>query len=160
MEDQAAPPDGVAAPAFSELIRDWLDEGDRIDETAAATTAAAPPTTEGRFQRIALRLRPALDRYRLFVLAGLGLIPFALFTLTHHGVAAPALAVSTVSNVPGRAPVPPSAPEAVAAPSSAVPPSIPAVVSSPPAVALAHRHRSSRHRRQHPKHRSLARRGR
>ena len=49
------------------------------------------------------RLRPAFDRYRLFVLAGMGLLPLALFMATHRGAAAPAVpmaAVATVSLAP------------------------------------------------------------
>ena len=84
MEDPiGAASDGTAPPPFSGLIRDWLDEGDRLDEKAAATAAAIVPAAEGRLRRTVARLRPAFNRYRLFVLAGVGLIPFALFTATH-----------------------------------------------------------------------------
>jgi hypothetical protein len=100
MEDQnGAPSDGVAATPFSELISAWLDEGDRLDEKAIATTVSAPPVVETRTRRILALLRPALDRYRVVVLAGAGLIPFALFALTHRSAAVPAPALASVVKV-------------------------------------------------------------
>jgi hypothetical protein len=102
MEDQSgAPSESVVTAPFSELISAWLDEGDRLDEKALATAAATPPPVETRVGRLFTRLRPALERHRVFVLAGAGLIPFALFALTHRSVAAPApiVAAATVARV-------------------------------------------------------------
>jgi hypothetical protein len=99
MEDQnGAPSESVAAAPFSELISAWLDEGDRLDEKAIATTASAPPVVETRARRILALLRPALDRYRVVVLAGAGLVAFALFALTHRSPV-PVVAAATVARV-------------------------------------------------------------
>src|SRR5690242_18735184 len=90
MEQQdGAPSDGVMAAPFSELISAWLDEGDRLDEKAIATAASVPAPVESLGRRIFTFLRPALERYRVLVLAGAGLIPFGLFALTHRSAAAP-----------------------------------------------------------------------
>jgi hypothetical protein len=99
MEDQnGAPSESVATAPFSELISAWLDEGDRLDEKAIATTAAAPPVIETRARRILTLLRPALDRYRVVVLAAVGLVPFALFALTHRSASVvPVAAAATVA---------------------------------------------------------------
>jgi hypothetical protein len=121
MEDQnGASSDSVRPAPFSELISAWLDEGDRLDEKAIATTASAPPVIETRARRILTLLRPALDRYRVVVLAGVGLIPFALFALTHRSGAVPIAAAATVARVappsasplarPAEAPTPAQAP--------------------------------------------------
>lgn len=157
MEPQeGAPAEGAGDSLFSDQIRLWLDEGDRLDEKAAATSAAVPAAVEGRLRRIVRRLRPGLDRYRVVVLAGLGLIPFFLFALTQHGPPAPALAVSSVSNIPAPPPAPPPLPEAAAAPAPAAPRSVGPAVSPHPGVPLKRRHRAS-HR---SKHRPVAARAR
>jgi hypothetical protein len=95
MEDHnGAPSDSVATAPFSELISAWLDEGDRLDEKAIATTASVPPVVETRARRLVARLRPAFDRHRVLVLAGLGLVPLALFMLTARSAATPAPALA------------------------------------------------------------------
>jgi hypothetical protein len=112
MEDQAgAVGEGVVEAPFSELISRWLDEGDRLDESAAATATAAPSRTEGQLRAFFRRLQPGIDRYRLFVLAGVGLLPLVLFLLIQRG--APASPV--VASITSIAPVAPSSPVAPAA---------------------------------------------
>jgi hypothetical protein len=109
MEHQdGAPSDGVVAAPFSELIRAWLDEGDRLDEKAIATAASGPAVSETRAGRLLSFLRPALDRHRVLVFAGVGLVPFVLFTLTHRSASTPAPVVATA--IVARAPAAPFAP--------------------------------------------------
>jgi hypothetical protein len=128
MEDPSgAPTDGAVAAPFSELIRDWLDEGDRLDESAMATVASAPAVIETRGRRLLGRLRPVVARHRVLVMAGLGLIPFALFALTDHSAAAPASAMVLSASVRAAAPpvraVPP--PPSAAPIALALPPTFP-----------------------------------
>jgi hypothetical protein len=118
MEDQAGPVgEGAVEAPFSELISRWLDEGDRLDESAAASTKAAASRTEGPLRAFFRRLQPGIDRYRLFVLAGVGLLPLVLFLLTQRG--APASPV--VASMTSVAPVGPVAPMAPSAPAPAAP---------------------------------------
>jgi hypothetical protein len=102
-QDQEATTSESASP-FSELIRDWLDEGDRLD-AKAATARGAPSKPDGRLRQVARQLQPALDRYRLLVLSAIGLIPFAVFALTHHG---PPEAVAVGAAVARPAAMPPA----------------------------------------------------
>jgi hypothetical protein len=107
MEDQnGAASDSVVAAPFSELISAWLDEGDRLDEKAIATTASVPPVVETRARRVLARLRPVFNRHRVLVLAGVGLVPLALFLLTTRSAPAsvPALVIApaTLATPPPR----------------------------------------------------------
>jgi len=85
MEDTSGPV--VQAPfgegAFSELISGWLDEGDRLSESAAA--APVPPAAESRLGHAVRYLQPVIQRHRLSVLVGLGLLPLALLLGTRGG---------------------------------------------------------------------------
>jgi len=153
MEEQnGAPTDGVVATPFSELISAWLDEGDRLDEKAAAT-APGPATSETPLRRLAARLRPALDRHRLFVLAGAGLIPFLLFTLTHHSSpeATVALAAAAVApSPPAAAPIDRAiATELPVATESPVATELPVATESPVVEAKAPAPRPAPHRHHH-----------
>jgi hypothetical protein len=95
---------------FSELISGWLDEGDRLSESAAA--APVPPATDSRLGRAVRDLRPVLQRHRLSVLVGLGLLPLVLVLGTHRGGPAP-IAVAPAAVIPALlAPVVPVAPVA------------------------------------------------
>jgi hypothetical protein len=148
MEDQnGAPTDGVAAAPFSELISAWLDEGDRLDEKAAAT-AMVPAAPETPLRRLASRLHPALDRYRLFVLAGVGLIPFLLFTLTHHTAPAATVAMAIAVVAPSPPATVPSLP-AVAPPMPAAAPINPPVAAESPVVGVKAAVRPAPHRHHH-----------
>ena len=99
MEDTSGPV--IQAPfgegAFSELISGWLDEGDRLSESAAA--GPVPPAAESRFDHALRYLKPVIQRYRLSVLVGLGLLPLALILGTHRGGQAP-LAVGPATVIP------------------------------------------------------------
>jgi len=118
MEDQVgAVAEGAVEAPFSELISRWLDEGDRLDESAAASAKMAPSRTEGPLRAFFRRLQPGIDRYRLFVLAGVGLLPLALFLATQRG--APASPV--VASMTSVAPVAPAAPMAPRAPARPAP---------------------------------------
>ena len=113
MEDQAVAvgEDVVEAP-FSELISRWLDEGDRLDEGAAASATVAPARAEGPLRGFFRRLQPAIDRHRLLVLAGVGLLPLVLFLVTQRGASVSPVVASMTSV----APVEPIAPVAPAPP--------------------------------------------
>ena len=95
---------------FSELISVWLDEGERLSASAAAAPAP-PPAPESRLRRVFHQLRPAIERHRLFVLVGIGLLPLALILCAHRGTPAQA-AASTVA----------AAPPVAASPSAQAPP--------------------------------------
>jgi len=173
-EDQEATTSPESTNPFSELIRDWLDEGDRLDATAS-TARAVPSRPDGPLRRIVRRLQPALatfDRYRVVVLAAIGLVPFALFTLTHHAPPAPIAVAAVVAAPPSVSPLPLAPPPTPAAPAPAPPTSVPplkaamltrarfeAAVAPPPVLPAGPlaparrasgpktRHRSSSHRR-------------
>jgi len=101
MEDQAgAVGEGVVEAPFSELISRWLDEGDRLDESAAATATVAPAGTEGPLRAFFRRLQPAIDRHRLFLLAGVGLLPLLLFLVTQRGAPGSPVVASMTSVAP------------------------------------------------------------
>ena len=109
MEDQAgAVGEGAVEAPFSELISRWLDEGDRLDASAAATAAVAPSRIEGPLRAFFRRLQPGIDRYRLFVLAGVGLIPLVLFLLIQRGAPSSPVVASMTSVAPS-SPVAPAA---------------------------------------------------
>jgi len=110
MEDQAVAvgEDVVEAP-FSELISRWLDEGDRLDEGAAASATVAPARAEGPLRGFFRRLQPAIDRHRLLVLAGVGLLPLVLFLVTQRGASVSPVVASMTSVAPV-APVAPAHP--------------------------------------------------
>jgi hypothetical protein len=108
-QQEEIPAEGPGDPTFSEPIRRWLAEGDRLE----AEVAAAPAVTSLADER-ALRVRlrrviEAASRHRLSVMACMGLLPFALFLAVHRGGAPAAPAVAFV---------------AVAAPTVSHPPSI------------------------------------
>jgi hypothetical protein len=136
MEDQGRPSgEGGDDALFSERIRLWLDEGDRLEAEAVAAPAAEPPDEESARGSIA-RLRQVASRHRLGVMAGMGLLPLALFVALHRGSAAPP--VSSISVAPAAAltaaPPPPAASAVAAAePAAAAPPGAPAA--GPVAVA-------------------------
>jgi len=101
MEESAgAISEGVAEAPFSELISRWLDEGDRLNESAAATGSVPASRIDGRLLQTLSGLRELADRHRLFVLAGVGLLPLALLVATHRAAPAPAVAASMVSVIP------------------------------------------------------------
>ena len=112
-ESDGALSEEVVDPPFSDLMRRWLDEGDRLGDGGATSATGAPARAEVPFRQALARLLTSVDRYRLFVLVGVGLLPLALFTATHRGAAGPAaVAASTVSYAPvavDRAPSPPPA---------------------------------------------------
>jgi hypothetical protein len=113
----------VVEPPFSDLMKRWLDEGDQLSASEVTSAAAAAAHTEAPLRQALSRLRAGVERYRLFVLAGVGLLPLALFTATHHGAAGAAVAASTVSAAPtatGFAPSPPNAPRGAAVAASRI----------------------------------------
>jgi hypothetical protein len=175
-ESDGARSEEVVDPHFSDLMRRWLDEGDRLSESGVTSSTGAPARDEVPFRQALSRLRTGVDRYRLFVLVGVGLIPLALFTATHRGAAGPAAVVaSTAAYAPvttDRAPSPPPAahvsPSVAASKISGVPGATPesAVVALHPRPAVRRSalaapkpppRRPSQHRHRHP---SVARRSR
>src|SRR5579871_3293565 len=114
-EDPKRPPvQGSNDALFSERVALWLDEGDRLDvEVAAAPPAPGEhqPSDQGRVRRL-------FARHRLGVVAGMGLLPLALFLSLHRGSAPPSVPAAAI----------------VAAPASITPPSQP-IAPAPAAVA-------------------------
>ena len=86
-------------PPFSELISVWLDEGERLSASAAAAPASRPGP-ESRLRHVVQRLRPVIERHRLFVLVGIGLLPLALILSAHRGAPVPAAPASTIAAAP------------------------------------------------------------
>src|SRR6478609_3822404 len=87
------------APFGEPLISDWLDEGDRL--SASAADAPAPsPATESPLRHVVQRLQPVLDRHRLFVFAGIGLLPLALILCMNRSAPAQAPAATVALAVP------------------------------------------------------------
>jgi hypothetical protein len=117
MEDnERAVSEGVLAdPPFSELMSRWLEEGDRLSENVAATATGPSSPTDGSLRLRLLRLRAVVDRYRLFVLAGVGLLPLVLFMAIQRGAPASAVAASMVSVTPLPANPAPAPAQAVSA---------------------------------------------
>lgn len=158
MEDRTRTPSEVGNEAlFSERFRLWLDEGERLEaETAAAPESAhalEPPSDHGPLRRL-------FTRHRLGVMAGMGLLPLALFVALHRGSVPPA-----TPPVASAAPVvaPPSPP--VAPPPASPPPTSPvAAAEAPEAVAESEagagpgmrqgRRHHHRHHHHSPRHRS------
>lgn len=149
MEDNAgAVSEGVAEAPFSELISRWLDEGDRLNENVAVAGTVPASRIDGRLRQTLSRLRELADRYRLFVLAGVGLLPLALLVATHRVAPAPAIAASMVSVIPTAptaASPAPSPPRAIPAP----PPPLRAVPALRVASVEPPAHRRVKHRRRH-----------
>jgi hypothetical protein len=145
---------------FSELISLWLDEGERLSASAAAALAPKP-ATESRVRQVVESLRLIIERHRLFVFVGIGLLPLALILCIYRGAPAQA-AASTIAAPPpvaafprAQSPTPSSAPaEAAPAP---VPSSVPAQTSPIPAALAsagtadvkAAPHRHHHHHRRH-----------
>ena len=149
MEDNAgAVSEGVAEAPFSELISRWLDEGDRLNEDVAVAGTVPASRIDGRLRQTLPRLRELADRYRLFVFAGVGLLPLALLVATQRVTPAPAIAASMVSLIPtaptaaGPAPSPPWAIPAPPPPTRAFAATRVASVELPA-------HRPAKHRRRH-----------
>ncbi len=95
MEDTSG---AVLKAPFGKLISDWLDEGDRLSASAAAAPAPAS-ATESRLRHVIRRLSPVIERHRLSVLVGMGLLPLALVLCLHR--AAPAsIALSSAAALP------------------------------------------------------------
>jgi len=105
---------------LSELIDRWLQEGDRLNDQAAATEAAVAPARRLRpWQQRALDLgRMVLERHRLELLVAIGLLPLMLFLIArpgHHPAPAAARHVPAAVPRPSRAaPPPPPRPRAAA----------------------------------------------
>jgi hypothetical protein len=158
-QQEEIPAEGPGDPTFSEPIRRWLAEGDRLE----AEVAAAPVVTslaDERALRVRLRrLIEAASRHRLSVMACMGLLPFALFLAVHRGgapaapaVAFVAVAAPTVSHLPSingtevalaaPAVAPGTAPEAPAAV-----PETPSAAASRAVIAKPHHHH--RHGKHH-----------
>jgi hypothetical protein len=68
---------------FGELISEWLDEGDRLSASAAAV-AAPSSAAESRLRHVLQRVQPVFARYRLLVLAAIGMLPLTLILGTHR----------------------------------------------------------------------------
>jgi hypothetical protein len=125
MEHQEnASAESAGDPLFSDQIRGWLDEGDRLSAEVAASPAVGPPES-GRLPAALRRVWERAARHRLTVMAGIGLLPLALFTATHR--APPVAAASTVAVAAITVPPAPPSPPAVSEPSFS-----PAEVASPP----------------------------
>ncbi|HLK89937.1 MAG TPA: hypothetical protein VKZ18_08585 [Polyangia bacterium] len=131
MEDPKRPPvQGSNDALFSERVALWLDEGDRLDvEVAAAPPAPGEhqPSDQGRVRRL-------FARHRLGVVAGMGLLPLALFLSLHRGSAPPSVPAAAIVAAPASI-TPPSQPIAPAP--AAVAPSAAAVASPAAPVAIA-----------------------
>jgi hypothetical protein len=93
MEDTSGPV--IQAPFGEALISDWLAEGDRLS-ASAAEIPAPPPASESRLRHLLQRLQPVFARHRLFVLAGIGLLPVALIICTSRSAPAQAPAATVV----------------------------------------------------------------
>jgi hypothetical protein len=93
----------VVDAAFSELVSHWLDEGDRLSAGAAAVPMP-PLAPESRLRHAVQRLRPLIARHRLFVLAGMGLLPLALFLCLHRGASVQPAAFTVAAAPPITAP--------------------------------------------------------
>jgi hypothetical protein len=125
MEERDAPlAEEVVEPPFSELMRRWLDEGDQLSERGVTSPTAAAARSATPLGQALSRLRAGVERYRVFVLAGVGLLPLALFTATHQRAAGAIVAAATVSSAPpatGPTPTPPPVVHETAASASKIP---------------------------------------
>jgi hypothetical protein len=156
------PNEGPGDPTFSEPIRRWLAEGDRLEAEVAAAPVVTPVADE-RSLRVRLgRLSEAASRHRLSVMACMGLLPFALFLAVHRGgapaapgVALVAVAAPTVSNPPlmNRTEVALAAPAVAPAAAPSTAPEAPAAAAETPIAAASragvakphHHHRHGKH---------------
>jgi hypothetical protein len=155
MEPQeGAPAEGAGEPLFSDQIRLWLDEGDRLDAESGSMPIVEVAAAPGRFRRALRRLAEQAARHRLTVMAGVGLLPLALFAATHHPAALPATATATVAVVAAaEASPPPSSPvvherEVISA-DAPRDPTVPVVATPPSPAALVQRHVAKRHHHHH-----------
>ena len=112
-----------AEPPFSELISRWLAEGDQLAATPVAADTGGPRSAIAKRWAPRLeRLREITDRHRVLVLAGLGLIPMALFVLTHRSAAPPPVAIAVAAPPPVAIAVAPPAPPPVVRVAALIPP--------------------------------------
>ncbi|HEY6475133.1 MAG TPA: hypothetical protein VI456_01045 [Polyangia bacterium] len=123
---EGAPATDVEEPQFSEQIRRWLDEGDRLEAEVAARAAAEIPVEPSPVWRTLRTLGERTARHRVTVLASIGLLPLLLFLAIHRGAPPPALATATATATAAPAVIPPSL---VAA---AAPPTSPPICAAPP----------------------------
>jgi hypothetical protein len=98
---------------LSELIDRWLQEGDRLNDQAATADLPAPPLSRrDDWRERALELgRTVLDRHRLELLVGVGLLPLMLFLIAqpgrhHQAPPAPPARVAVARPAPHPAPAP------------------------------------------------------
>jgi hypothetical protein len=143
---------------FSDLISLWLDEGERLSASAAA--APAPKlATESRVRQVVEYLRPVMERHRLGVLVGIGLLPLVLILCIYRGAPAQAAASTLVAPPPVAASTLVAPPPVAASPSAPSPaPFIDHAQASPSPAALASAgatdvtvapHRHHHHHRRH-----------
>jgi hypothetical protein len=152
---EGAPAEGAGDALFSEQIRLWLDEGDRLDAESGSTPIAGAIADPGPLRRVLRRLGERAARHRMTVMAGFGLLPLVLFAAIHHGAAPPA--VATVTVVAPRAPQPAPLPREreVIASASPAPSAAPAAAESPvssgrpPGHAATPRHHHHHHQQHH-----------
>jgi hypothetical protein len=104
-EEHGAPRSGVEAP-FSEMMRQWLDEGDRLGEGVSTIGAGGTSTSVPRLQQILESIRELARRHRLILLAGIGMLPLLVFTVAHRIASAPAAQIAAVPERPPPAFVP------------------------------------------------------
>jgi hypothetical protein len=90
-----------ADPVFSDLIDRWLREGDRLEELAGPPAGTHPGDSPTQLDGWKLWARNLLgtviERHRLEVLVGIGLIPLALFLIVAHHAAPPSTPARTVA---------------------------------------------------------------
>jgi hypothetical protein len=103
-------------PVFSELIDRWLRDGERLHEVAGAPDPTAPGDSPTQLDGWKVRARElvgtVIERHRLELLVGIGLVPLALFLLvTGHSARenAPPRAVAAQATRPAAPPRPAAA---------------------------------------------------
>jgi hypothetical protein len=100
MEDQErALAEEAVPPPFSELISRWLDEGERLSEAMSTSRMAAASRAETPFRQALLRLRAGVAHHRLAVLVCAGLLPLALFLVTHHAAPVPVVSATSLASI-------------------------------------------------------------
>ena len=149
-----------AEPPFSELISRWLAEGDQLAGAPVASDTAGPRSAIAKWWAPRLeRLREIVARHRVLVLAGVGLLPMALFLLTHRSPAPPPVAIAAPAPPPAvhvaaviAPPAPARAPTTTSRPSPVAAVSKPAAhsVRKPAPVASGARRHAAKRRRGHP----------